>query len=110
MKMNSKHFKAVELLYQGESDNTICTTIGITKDTLDKWKGDKDFKEALCSVAAMQIGDLVPAAVSKLREIITNPKYKETTKMHAIKEILYYAKLSDRNDINNDIKVTVEYV
>lgn len=110
MNLLPKHFKAVQLLYEQVPDTVIAKECGISVATLNKWKQDSDFKRALVEVATSQMGDLVPLAIGRLRELLTSEACQGNVRIAAIKEVLNYAQLSERKDLEAEVTIKVEYV
>lgn len=108
MTLTPKHFTAVQLLFAGVPDKDICTQCNIGLATLTKWKADTDFKRALCEVATSQMGELVPEAIKALGELVKSSK--EEVKLQAAVKIWQFARMDERQDLQANVKIEVEYI
>lgn len=110
MNMNAKTFEAARLLYEGSSVPEVAEAVGVSETTLRRWQADTDFKKALCDMAAASIGDLVPMAVSTIRDVLEDFQAKPETRLKAAAMVVDYAHVVERTELNADIAVKVEYV
>lgn len=110
MEMTPKMFKAVSLLYEGKSKKEIAEELKISAATLGRWLNDPDFKAATVSVASQQIGQLVPDAVQTIQRVMFDDMAKPAERLNAARTVLEYARVLDREEMDREITVRVEYV
>lgn len=110
MKLTKKHYKAIQLICEDVPDYIIAQECGIADSVLQKWRADEQFREALDAHTTQQMDSLVPLAVMRLRELLSDNTCPGTVRIAAIKEVLNYAGLNDKKDIDTAISIKVEYV
>lgn len=110
MKMTDKTFRAAAMLYQGATVGEVAQDVGVSEATVRRWCCDVDFKKALCDMAAASIGDLVPVAVATIRDVLADTTAKPETRLKAAGMIIDYSHIAERQELNRDISVKVEYV
>lgn len=110
MKLTKKHYKAIQLIGEQVPDYIIVQECGIAEQQLQKWRADPDFQTALTEHNTQQMDALVPMAVMRLRELLSDNACPGTVRIQAIKEVFNYAQLGERKDIDSDIHIKVEYV
>lgn len=106
MEITPKMLKAIALLYEGKSKQATAFELGLSIKTINRWTDDADFKRAMVDMAAQQIGQLVPEAVTTLSRVMREGRHAE--QLQAARTILEYAAIGERQD--SALKVSIEYV
>lgn len=106
MEITPKMMKAIALLYQGKSKQATAFELGMSIKTINRWTEEPDFKRAMVEMAAQQIGQLVPQAVTTLSRVMAEGRHAE--QLQAARTVLEYAAIGERQE--SAVKVSIEYV
>ncbi|MGL4847473.1 MAG: phBC6A51 family helix-turn-helix protein [Clostridium sp.] len=121
MKLEKKHYEAIELELEGCSISEICRRVGInSRQTYYNWKKDKDYISALDKAREdfqkstnNYIKSKATNYINKIEELISNPKTSEKTKSDLLKYMVNRALgvPTSKQEIHNieEVKVDEEF-
>ena len=105
-----KQIQVLELLVQGFSRKEIADKIGCSVKTVDAVKGDPELRQIYYQRCNDQVEQLLPLALRRLKDIITDDKQQGSVHIAAIKEILERSHLRElTDDSNKPINVVISY-
>jgi len=68
MKLTTQHHRAIELMALGENGRSVAQTLGLSEETVSRWKSDFDFSAVLNSVL-QENKEVIQARLSSLSNI-----------------------------------------
>lgn len=109
--MTAKQEIVIKALADGLSNKDAAALAKMNEKSICKLKKDKNFTVALALACADRLQGMLPKAISKLDEIISDDdKQYYPQQIQAIKMILEYSHLNALTDTeDNNIVVTVKY-
>lgn len=109
--MTKKQEMVIKALADGLSDKEACALAGINEKSIYRMKKDTQFNVTLAMCCIDRLQGLLPKAISKLDEIISNEDtayYQQ--QIQAIKMILEYSHINAMMDTEDkNLAVTVRY-
>jgi transposase-like protein len=106
-----KWLQAVELVAMGQHTlEEIYTTVGVSRDTLYRWKREPDFVQDVKDKMVVIFEDLIPKAIATVEELLDSTNQK--VRLEAAKLILdkTFPNLSEVNERSlQAVKVDVHY-
>ena len=111
-KLTTKQLKCIELMLDGQTQDSIAKEIGIARETISRWKKQDLFREQLKEAVNMKFERMAVIAQLTIQNLATNAQ-SESVRLNAAKDILDrggYKPIDEQKiTADGDFCITIDY-
>ena len=109
MKLNAKHYKAIECLYEGMTKDATAKECDISRTTLYEWMKREEFQKAMRDYIRKRTSYVALKGMSAIEQVLANPEAKDSDRLRAAEKALDMLTAAD-DLTENAVTLHVDYV
>ena len=111
-KLTNQQIKCIELMLDGESQESIAKKIGVARETISRWKKQDLFRDKLKEAVNLKFERMAVIAQLTIQNLATNAQ-SESVRLNAAKDILdrggYKPVDEQKITADGDFCITIDY-